>query len=80
MLTAESEEELQVVIDAVKEQREKNELKVNVKKTKTIFVCRDHERDRRQGNHRSVYITENGQTLEQVERFKYVVDNRRWKV
>ena len=42
-LLAESEEDLQVLVDAVKEQSERKGLKMNVKKTKTMVVCRDTE-------------------------------------
>ena len=71
-LLAESEEELQKVVDQVKKNSEKMGLKMNVKKTKTMLVSRDHEKDRRNGVDRHVCIKVNGQILEQVKKFKYL--------
>ena len=56
----------------MKEQYEKMGLKMNVKKTKTMLVSRDHEKNRRMGTHRSVCIRVNGQILEQAQKFKYL--------
>ena len=55
-LLAESEEELQKVVDQVKKNSEKMGLKMNVKKTKTMLVSRDHEKDRWNGVDRHVCI------------------------
>ena len=71
-LLAESEEQLQAIVDKMKEQSEKMGLKMNAKKTKTMLVSRDHEKNRRMGTHRSVCITVNGQILEQMQKFKYL--------
>ena len=45
---------------------------MNVKKTKTMIVSRDHERDGKDGSRRHVNIIVNGQILEQVVKFKYL--------
>ena len=69
---AESEEELQKVVDQVKKNSEKIELKMNVKIPKTMLVSRYHEKDRWNGVDRHVCIKVNGQILEQVKKFKYL--------
>ena len=71
-LLAENEEELQLLVDKVKKASEEMGLRMNIKKTKTMLISRDHDRDRRQGISRNVSVTANGQTLEQVQKFKYL--------
>ena len=62
----------QKVVDQVKKNSEKMGLKMNVKKTKTMLVSRDHEKDRRNGVDRHVCVKVNGQILEQVKKLKYL--------
>ena len=50
----------------MKEQSGRNGLKMNVKKAKTVVVCRDTE-----GNQR-IFFKVNGEDLEQVDKFKYL--------
>ena len=71
-LIAESELELQELVDKVRAESEKMGLRMNVKKTKTMLVSRDHEKDRRQGVKRTVKIWVDGKPLEQVQKFKYL--------
>ena len=76
-----SEEELQMVDDQVKKNSEKMGLKMNVKKTKTMLVSRDHEKGRRSGVDWHVCIKVNRQILEQVKKFKYLgqwITEDRW--
>ena len=63
-LLAETEGELQKIVDKVNEESAKKGLKMNVKKTKTMVVSRDEIP--------SVKIKVNGQILEQVKNFKYL--------
>ena len=66
----ESEEELQKIVDEVKENSEKLGLNMNVKEKKTMLVSRDHEKDRRNDVERHVYKYKgSGQNLEQVKKF-----------
>jgi len=67
-LIAESESELQELVDGVKEESEVRGLKMNVKKMKTMIVWRV-SKDAPKPN---VNIKVNGQNLEQVDRFKYL--------
>ena len=66
VLIAESEEELQKLIDAVKEQSLVYGLKMNKKKTKTMIVRRNELEDCR------VHIVVDGVTLEQVKKYTYL--------
>ena len=66
VLLAESEVDLQALVKVVKLESEKKGLKMNVKKTKTMVVCRDKNEQHR------VSINLNGQVLEQVDKFKYL--------
>ena len=63
-LLAESESALQDIVDVVRQNSEEKGLSMNVKKTKTMVVCRDQTPDVRK--------TINGQVLEQVKKFKYL--------
>jgi hypothetical protein len=63
-LLAESESALQGIVDVVRQNSEEKGLSMNVKKTKTMVVCRDETPD--------VRIVVNGQVLEQVKKFKYL--------
>jgi hypothetical protein len=63
-LLAESESALQDIVDVVRQNSEEKGLSMNVKKTKTMVVCRDETPD--------VRIVINGQVLEQVKKFKYL--------
>ena len=56
-LLAESEEELQKIVDEVKENGEKMGLKMNVKKTKTMLVSRDHEKGQTEWYRVSMYVS-----------------------
>ena len=67
-LIAESESELQKLVDRVKEESEVRGLKMNIKKTKTMIV-RSVSRDTAKPN---VNIKVNGQNLEKVDKFKYL--------
>ena len=71
-LIAENEKDLQELVYNVQVESEKMGLKMNVKKTKTMLMSRDHDRDRREGINRRVNIMVNGQKLEQVQKFKYL--------
>ena len=51
-------------MDVVRRNIEEMGLSMNVKKTKTMVVCRDETPD--------VRIVVNGQVLEQVKKFKYL--------
>ena len=57
MLLEESESTLQSKVDVVRQIREEKGLSMNVKKTKTMVICRDETLDMR--------IVVNGQVLEQ---------------
>ena len=61
-LLAESESTQQSIVDVVKQNNEETGLSMNVKKTKTMVVCRDETP--------GVRIVVNGQALEQVKNFK----------
>ena len=63
-LLAESESALQSIVDVVRRNIEEKRLSMNVKKTKTMVVCRDETPDMR--------IMVNGQVLEQVKKFQYL--------
>ena len=75
VLLAESESALQGIVDVVRQNSEEKVLSMNVKKTKTMVVCRDETPD--------VRIVLNGQVLEQVKKFKYlgqwITDNGKCK-
>ena len=64
-LLAESENQLQVILDAVRSRSERLGLRMNVKKTKVMVVRRT--RDQKKAN---IYI--DGKVLEQVKIFKYL--------
>ena len=66
VLIAESEEELQKLVDAVKEGSRVYGLEMNTKKTKTMVVRRDPN------DGSSVNIKVDGVTLEQVESYQYL--------
>ena len=66
VLLAESEEELQTLVDAVKEGSLKFGLEMNTKKTKTMIV----RRDVKDGS--KIDIKVDGVTLEQVESYQYL--------
>ena len=66
VLIAESEEELQKLVDAVKEGSRVYGLEMNTKKTKTMIVRRDSNDGSR------VNIKVDGVTLEQVESYQYL--------
>ena len=61
---AESESELQNIVDTVRSNSERCGLKMNVKKTKTMVIPRDELAE--------VKINVDGVQLEQVKRFKYL--------
>ena len=63
-LLAESESTLQSIVDIVRQNSEEKRLSMNVRKTKTVVVCRDETPD--------VRIVVNGEVLEQVKKFKYL--------
>ena len=63
-LLVESESALQSIMDEVRQNSEEKGLCMNVKKTKTMVVCRDETSD--------VRTVVNGQVLEQVKKFKYL--------
>ena len=63
-LLAESESIKQSRVDVMRQNSEEKRLSRNVKKTKTMVVCRDETPD--------VRIIVNGQVLEQVKKFKYL--------
>ena len=63
-LLAESESALQNIVDVVRQNSEEKGLSMNVKKTKTMVVCRDETPD--------VRIVVNGQVQGQVKKFKYL--------
>ena len=58
------ESALQDIVDVVRQNSEEKGLSMNVKKTKTMVVCRDETPD--------VRIVITGQVLEQVKKFKYL--------
>jgi len=64
-LLAESESVIQSIVDVVRQNSEEKGLSMNVRKTKTMMVCCDETSD--------VRIVVNGQVLEQVKKFKYLV-------
>ena len=64
-LIAESAQGLQLIVDVVKSESLKRGLKMNIKKTKTMVISRDPENPK-------VDINVDGNTLEQVEIFKYL--------
>ena len=64
-LIAESAQGLQLIVDVVKSESLKRGLKMNIKKTKTMVISRDPENPK-------VDIKVDGNTLEQVETFKYL--------
>ena len=64
VLLAESESALQGRVNVVRQNSEEKGLSMNVKKTKTMVVCRDETLD--------VRIVVNGQVLEQVKKFRYL--------
>ena len=66
LLVAEGEEELQELVDEVKEESMKNGLKMNVKKTKTMVIRRDTNEES------NIEITVEGRTLEQVGSYVYL--------
>ena len=66
VLIAESEEELQKLVDAVKEGSLRFGLEMNTKKTKTMIVRRDVN------DGSKVNINVDGVTLEQVEQYQYL--------
>ena len=63
-MLAEPENTLQSIVDVVRQNSEEKGLSRNVKKTKTVVVCRDETPD--------VRIVVNGQVLEQVKKFRYL--------
>ena len=63
-LLAESESTLQSIMDVVRQNSPENGLSMNVKKMKTMMVCRNEIPD--------VRIGVNTQVLEQVKKFKYL--------
>ena len=71
-MLADNQEELQELVDKVRSNSEVKGLRMNVKKTKTMLISRDQERDKRNGLRRSVNILVNGETLEQVDKFRYL--------
>ena len=64
-ITAESERELQMLAKRVNEEGKHFEMKMNIKKTKTMVISRKVETHK-------VNITLDGQPVEQVERFVYL--------
>ena len=64
-LVAETEEALQEIVDLVNEESAKKGLKMNVKKTKTMVICRNKETPQ-------IEINVDGTNLEQVKQFKYL--------
>ena len=62
-------------MDVVRQNSEEKELSMNVKKTKTMVVCREETPN--------VRIVVNKQILEQVKKFKYlgqwITDDGRWE-
>ena len=64
-LMAETEEDLQKIVDAAVETSAEYGLRMNVKKTKVMLVKRGTEK-------KCVKITVNGEELEQVAKFKYL--------
>ena len=66
LLIAEGEEELQILVDMVKEDSLEDRLKMNVKKTKTMVIRRDSS------DGSKVNITVDGRALEQVESYVYL--------
>ena len=66
VLLAESEEELQALVDAVKEESAKYGLEMNTKKTKTMVIRRDTDKVL------NVDIKVDGVTLEQVGKYQYL--------
>ena len=65
-LIADSEEKLQKLVDVVKECSSEAGLDMNAKKTKTMVVSKHPERDK------TIDIKIDGETLEQVDQFKYL--------
>ncbi|CAF0810481.1 unnamed protein product [Didymodactylos carnosus] len=63
-MVASSEEDLQKLMDSLVKSKEKFDMKINVKKTKTMVISR-------QGG-KLVNIIINGQTVEQVTKFRYL--------
>ena len=66
LLMAESEEELQIIVDAVREESLEHGLRMNVKKTKTMVIRRNIK------DGCKVSIKVEGRELEQVERYTYL--------
>ena len=66
VLLAESEEELQKLVDAVKEESQKYGLEMNTKKTKTMVIRRDADEPVK------VQIIVDGVVLEQVKMYQYL--------
>ena len=66
VLLAESEEELQVLVDAVKEGSRKYGLEMNTKKTKTMVIRRNTEEEAR------IATEVDGAILEQVKSYQYL--------
>ena len=64
-LTAESEEALQRIVDEVKMKSLEKGLKMNTKKTKTMVISRNTSAPQ-------VSVKVDGETLEQVQSFKYL--------
>ena len=62
---AETEEALQEIVDLMNEESAKKGLKMNVKKTKTMVICRNKETPQ-------IEINVDGTNLEQVKQFKYL--------
>ena len=65
-LIAEDEAKLQRLVDVVKECSSEAGLDMNAKKTKTMVISKHPERDKR------IEIKIDGETLEQVDQFKYL--------
>ena len=69
MSAAQSESGLQAIMDALSKTGKKCDIKINVKKTKVMRVCRDGSK-REGGN--AIKITIGEQVVEQVNQFRYL--------